>query len=116
MNNGSHRDEKLPKREVIKKQDDFRNILQNGKRWHGSCLRFFFLKAEERRIGFAVSKRFGKAVYRNKVKRLMREGYRRNKNSIGSFMMIMMPHAGINQIDYYCIEKDIQNFIHYIKR
>ena len=116
MNNGGQRDEKLPGREVIKRQDDFKYILQNGKRWHGSCLRFFFLEGDDRRIGFAVSKKLGKAVYRNKVKRLMREVYRRNKNRIGSFRLIMMPNNGIEQIDFQSFEKDIQDFIQYIKR
>jgi len=46
----------------------------------------------------------------------MREVYRRNKNRIGSFRLIMMPNNGIEQIDFQSFEKDIQDFIQYIKR
>ena len=116
MNDEVHRDQKLPKKEVISKQDEFRDILEGGKRWHGSCLRFFFLGSEERRIGFAVSKHLGKAVTRNRIKRQMREVYRKHKYELGNIRLIMMPQRKMRHFKYQDVEKDMLDFIDILKR
>lgn len=44
------------------------------------------------RLGLAVSKKiFKKAVYRNKIKRIIRETFRKNKNLIPSYDIIVKP-------------------------
>jgi len=80
-------DFKYPKQEKLKKENEITLLFAKGK-WR-SCgnLRIIILKNhpdlqnENVKLGVSVSKRyFKKAVYRNRVKRLLRECYRLNKD------------------------------------
>ena len=76
----------LSKSERIKSKNDFEKVFSFGKTIYSSDKRFkatyFFDKTNERglvKAAFAVHKRAGKAVWRNRVKRLLRESFRLNK-------------------------------------
>jgi len=76
----------LSKSERIKSKNDFEKVFSFGKTIYSSDKRFkatyFFDKTNERglvKAAFAVHKRAGKAVWRNRVKRLLRESFRVNK-------------------------------------
>lgn len=78
---------KYPKEEKLKKENEITLLFAKGK-WR-SCgnLRIIILKnhpdlqSENVKLGVSVSKRyFKKAVYRNRVKRLLRGCYRLNKD------------------------------------
>lgn len=80
-------DFKYPKQEKLKKENEITLLFAKGK-WR-SCgnLRIIILKNhpdlqnENVKLGVSVSKRyFKKAVHRNRVKRLLRECYRLNKD------------------------------------
>lgn len=94
-------DFKYPKDEKLKKDNEITLLFAKGK-WK-SCgnLRIIILKnhpdlqTENVKLGVSVSKRyFKKAVYRNRVKRLLRECYRLNKDlfkeSFGEKTIAMM--------------------------
>lgn len=77
----------LPKDERIRKSDDFTRILRGGKRVRGSALDVRWCTdgpetGSPNRIGVAVGRRLGKAVLRNRLKRRIREAYRRNKGEL----------------------------------
>lgn len=94
-------DFKYPKEEKLKKENEINLLFAKGK-WK-SCgnLRIIILKnhpdlqTENVKLGVSVSKRyFKKAVYRNRIKRLLRECYRLNKDlfkeSFGEKTIAMM--------------------------
>jgi ribonuclease P protein component len=94
-------DFKYPKKEKLKKKAEIDLLFAKGKWKTYGNLRIIILKNhpdlqnENAKIGVSVSKRyFKKAVYRNHVKRLLRECYRLNKElfreSFGEKTMAML--------------------------
>jgi ribonuclease P protein component len=77
----------LRKPEILRGEKNFSFVFQNGKKIEGKLLRCFYcteITGSEKitslcRIVFAVSKNVKRAVDRNRMKRLLRESYRRNK-------------------------------------
>lgn len=92
---------KYPKAEKLKKKDEITLLFEKGKWKNSGNLRIIILKnhpdllTENIKLGVSVSKRyFKKAVYRNRIKRLLRECYRLNKDlfkeSFGEKTMAML--------------------------
>jgi len=78
---------KYPKEEKLKKKDEITLLFEKGKWKNSGNLRIIILKnhpdlaTENVKLGVSVSKRyFKKAVHRNRIKRLLRECYRLNKD------------------------------------
>ena len=71
----------------------------------------FYLDSDERKVGFAVSRKLGNAVFRNKVKRWMREAYRVRKHEIGSLHMILMAKNRAIENGLADIAGDLDQFI-----
>jgi len=71
--------------ERIRKKKDFDRLYKNGNRFRGKYLTLVFLDNTHAfsRMGVVASRKVGGAVLRNRVKRRMRELYRRNKMLIG---------------------------------
>ncbi len=65
----------MKKKEIVKKNFEFNNIIQIGEKKSNSFYSIFYISKEEKfpKFGIAVSKKFKTAVIRNKVKRQMRE-------------------------------------------
>ena len=78
----------LSKSERIKSKKEFALVYSSGKTIHSSSRKlkaiFLIKKSEESgtKAAFAVYKKAGSAVWRNRIKRLMRESYRLNKSII----------------------------------
>ena len=62
----------------LKLNNDFRRLYSRGKSHAGAYVVVYALKSRRdgKRLGLTVGKAFGKAVKRNRMKRLMRESYR----------------------------------------
>ena len=60
----------------LKREKDFNLVFNKGKRLFSSCLTVVYLPSKELKAGFAVSKKHGGSVKRNRIKRLLRESFR----------------------------------------
>ena len=76
----------LPKAEILRGHNGFKEVLLTGSVLRGTLIQGYLLPVDKKfneripiRIGFAVTRRVRSAAARNRVRRLMREAYRRNK-------------------------------------
>ena len=76
----------------LKKEKDFNLVFNKGKRFFSSSLTVIALPAKELKAGFAVSKKPGGSVKRNRIKRLLRESFRSFIPSLGqNFFFVFIP-------------------------
>ena len=78
----------------LKKEKDFNLVFNKGKKIYSSSLTLIYLPAKELKAGFAVSKKHGGSVKRNRVKRLLRESFRSFAPLLSkNFFFVFIPKA-----------------------
>ena len=77
-------DQRLRPSERLRRPRDFQYVFQHGKKLVAPMFVLYVLPGSEPdfRLGMAVSKHVGKAVVRNRVKRLIRELFRQHKTRL----------------------------------
>lgn len=87
----------------LKKNYEFKKVYNHGKSFADSYLVMFILKNNLgiNKVGFSVSKKVGKSVIRNRVKRRLKENYRlsHSKLKIG-YNIIFLSRVRANEADY----------------
>ncbi|OFI05399.1 ribonuclease P protein component [Clostridium acetireducens DSM 10703] len=70
--------------EKLKKNSHFRIVYKRGKSFSNRFLVLYIFrnKKDYNRLGISVSKKVGKSVIRNRVKRLIKESYRLNNSDL----------------------------------
>ena len=106
----------MKKTKMLKKNYEFRNVLNRGKYYSGKYIEAF-IKRNNKNInllGIAISSKAGKAVKRNYVKRLLRENYRKieGKLDVGnSIVFLWKKKNDIKEADFKKVEKDLNKII-----
>lgn len=72
----------MKKEFIVQKQSDFDLIINKGKKVKGEIISIYYYPSENNKkyFGFAVSKKIGKAVIRNRIKRKLRMIVHNNEN------------------------------------
>ena len=92
----------------LKKQADFQKIFEKGKRAFSPSMTVLYRKSDKLTFGVSVGKRHGKAVQRNRIKRLVREAFRKNTDKIkGSYSLVIVPKV-LDEYSLKTIEKHLQ--------
>jgi ribonuclease P protein component len=80
----------------ISKRKEIVFLLSNGTRWKGENYSLVYLENGGRndRAAVLVSKKNGNAVSRNRIKRIYRELFFRNRSSVPPFFDILIAPAG----------------------
>ena len=78
----------------IKKNADFQKLFGRGKRVFSPCLTLLYFPSNTVSMGVAVSKKHGKAVVRNRIKRLARAAFANNCDKlVKSYAIIILPRV-----------------------
>jgi ribonuclease P protein component len=106
---------RLPKSQRLKKGGEIREILIQGRKYTGNHLTLYVIASPQPalpqiRVAFLSPTRLGKAVQRNRVRRWMREAFRRSAHElVGSHRILMMGRASSIDAGYDPIARDFMN-------
>jgi ribonuclease P protein component len=109
----------LKRNEIIRKNNDIKNLYSNGNKITGKYVIIYFYKGNKRKVAFIVSKKLDKrAVVRNRIKRWLREIYRHGKfQIINNVELLVIARYNILNTEYRLLEDEIEklfNNINYI--
>ena len=103
---------------MIKKNYEFKHLFSKGKFYYGEYIHMYIKETNQdtNKLGIAVSKKQGKAVKRNYIKRLIRENYKnlemKMKTGI-NVLIVINKDKDIKDITYKQIE---ENFLRTLKK
>ncbi len=111
MNSGAY---SFPKIRHLRKSNDFQRVRQEGQKKHSSNFIIIVLPRSNSltRLGLTVSRKVGGAVQRNRIKRLIREFFRRNINKLPIGVDIsVIAKIGASNINYSQIGEELKFLI-----
>jgi len=98
----------FPKRERLTRRREYADVFEHGRKRVGPEFISFTVQrdGQGRKFGFAVSRKVGKAVVRNRVKRYLREIYRAHRACLSDdihLVLVARPRAA--ELDFHqCTE------------
>jgi ribonuclease P protein component len=101
---------------TLKKNFEFKRVLSRGKCFNGKFLSIYVFpnKQKRTRFGFAVGKKAGKAVCRNRIKRIIKENIRllEKEFDIGNDVVCVWKNkTTADKIKFFDIKQEISLFI-----
>ncbi len=98
---------------TLKKNYEFENVLRRGKFYIGKQITIYIVNNKENinKFGIAISKKIGKAVKRNWIKRKIRENYRLMEKKLKkgySIVFLWNKHKEVSEADFYVIKQDME--------
>lgn len=98
---------------MIKRRYEFKMLFSKGKISYGTNLVLYILKNKfsQNKLGIAVGKKSGRAVDRNRIKRLIRENYKLLEDNLkcGYYILISVnKKSDVRNISFYDVKKDLE--------
>lgn len=102
------------KENKIRKNAEFRTVYRRGRSFYNSLLVLYVYRnnSKKNRIGISVSKKVGKSVIRNRVKRLIGESYRHNCIDLkNGYDLVFIARNTSKEKSYKDIENSLVNLL-----
>ena len=95
----------------IRKNGQFHYVFRKGKSMRTHLLSLVYVRAGKLQVGFAVNKKVGHAVVRNRVKRRLRECFRQQIPSLknGFYVFVARPEAA--DATYWQLEQAMRSLL-----
>ena len=106
---------RLPRRSRLLKNHEFRRVYRFGRRLRGRHLLVIAHRQRtptDHRLGLAVSKEHGRAVRRNKIKRIFREAFRLTRPDLpGAYDIILIPQKRPGKFRLEEVRRELRRLI-----
>ncbi len=102
----------------LKKNYEFKKVYNEGRYYVEKYVVMYIImnNSASNRVGFSVSKKVGNSVVRNRVKRIMKEVYRKySENTKLGYDMVFTARVGSGSADYKMIEKNMISILNKAK-
>lgn len=102
----------MKKIKTLKKNYEFKNVLSKGNFYVSKHI-ILYVKNNQKKenyVGIAINTKVGKAVRRNRIKRLIRESYRIEKGNLKKgkdIVFLWNKNSSIQGMNYHIIHKEI---------
>lgn len=94
----------------LKKDKQFSYVYKKGKKFHTEHLTLFSVESKFRNylIGYAISKKVGKANKRNKLKRRLKEIIRKSELPKNFHNYVLMAKVGATEINFQDLKSQVE--------
>jgi ribonuclease P protein component len=107
----------LPRTHRLTRHADFQRLYDEGRKFVHRLAVFFVLPSAGGvpRVGLTVSRRIGKAVRRNRIKRRLREAWRRRLDELPAVDVVVVARAGLAEARFSQIEEAVSRFLSWLR-
>jgi ribonuclease P protein component len=98
----------------LRKNVDFQRVRRQGRSWVNKLLVLSAVAndLDRSRFGFSVSRRIGKAVVRNRTKRLMREATRQHQDRIpDGWDVVLIARPPMREAGFPAVERAVEELL-----
>lgn len=96
--------ESYPRKERLTRRSEYLALYRDGKKRTGRAFICYTIRrvGEGRKFGFAVSRKVGNAVVRNRIKRYLREIYRTHRQQFDEHLhLVVVARPSSGALDYH---------------
>lgn len=99
--------------DMIKKDKKFKYIYTNGRSFANKKLVMYYIKNNEEKlqIGISISKKVGKAVVRNRLRRLIKENIRLSENIKNGYSIIFLARVGADDLNFDTMRSSMNHIL-----
>jgi len=108
----------MEKQYRLRKNVDFQQARRQGRSWANELLVLNVVPngLEHSRFGFSASRRLGKAVVRNRVKRLMREAIRQQRERLpAGWDVILIARLPMREASFSAVERALEQLLRHAR-
>lgn len=101
------------KADRLRRRSEYLRVQAQGRRIHSRHFGVTLAppEAQAPRLGLVVTRRFGKAVRRNRMKRLLREFFRRHKGRLPFRDLVIMAKKGAEVLSYGQVAEELSRLL-----